>query len=217
MTARGNTGVRRRGSSVQDDAPGGCFRHGDAMAPRWTFAMCALFAGLALAVSACGGDGSSSATTATTATTAAETTASGGSERLDQASWDTYVATRTSAQAVNQKAIKTFRKCKSLVLSSVSQEKVQTCMSTSAADVVTEGRKVQAVLNGFSGQVTGACKDANTELNGMVTLYIATVNGIDTQVKNGNVPSSQTLQSALAQLGRTQAAVAAFEQACKPE
>jgi hypothetical protein len=65
--------------------------------------------------------------------------------------------------------------------------------------------------------VTGACKDANTELNGMVTLYIATVNGIDTQVKNGNVPSSQTLQSALAQLGRTQAAVAAFEQACKPE
>ena len=176
--------------------------------------MCALCAGLALVGSGCGGGGSSSATTATST---AETTASGGSERLDQASWDTYVATRTSAQTVNQKAIKTFQKCKNLVLSSVSQEKVQTCMSTSAAEVVTEGKKIQAVLDGFSGQVTGACEDANTELNGMVTLYIATVNGIDTQVKNGNVPSSQTLQSAAAQLGRTRAAGAAFDQACKPE
>jgi hypothetical protein len=168
---------------------------------------------LGLAVAGCGGSSESASTT-----TAAETTAAAGANtRLDQASWSTYVETRDSARAVNQKAIKTFQKCKNLVLSSVSQEKVQTCMSTSAASVVTEGKKVQAVLTDLSADVKGACADATTTLNGEVTLYIATVNGIDTQVKNGNVPSSQTLQSAIAQLGRSRAAVAAFETACKPE
>jgi hypothetical protein len=178
-------------------------------------ALAALLAGATLVLAACGGSGSSSSGNSAAATT----TGAGSpatSERLDQATWARLVQIRSSAQAVNQKSIATFRRCKSLVLSNVSQQKVQACMSTSASDVVREGRKVQAALADVTSMTTGACKTAATDLGGNVTLYIATVNGIDELVKSGNVPSSQRLGSALAQLGRTRALFPPFEQACKP-
>ena len=174
-----------------------------------------VLAAAALALAGCGGSSSSSnGNSAAAPTTTAGAPAT--SERMDQATWARWGQIRTSAQTVNQKAIATFRKCKSLVLSNVSQQKVQACMSDSASSVVTEGRKVQAALADVSSSTTGACKTAATDLGGNVTLYIATVNGIDKAVTAGNVPSSQRLDSALAQLGRTRALVPPFEQACKP-
>jgi hypothetical protein len=173
-----------------------------------------LLAATALALAGCGGGSSSNGNSAAAPTTTAGAPAT--SERMDQASWARWGQIRTSAQTVNQNAIATFRKCKNLVLSNVSQQKVQACMSDSASSVVTEGRKVQAALADVSSSTTGACKTAATDLGGNVTLYIATVNGIDELVKSGNVPSSQRLDSALAQLGRTRALVPPFETACKP-
>lgn len=171
-----------------------------------------LLAGLTLAAGGCGGsDDEGTTTTAEPATTAAAE-----DTRLSAASWATYVAAGTKARAVNQAAIKTFRACRDEILTDASDQAKQ-CLGTSTSKVVTQGRELIATLDGFEGEVGGACATATTNYAGSVKLYIASVNAIGVTVEGGNVASSQTaIDNALEGLTAARTAATDFEEACKP-
>jgi hypothetical protein len=171
---------------------------------------------LTIGVAGCGGDdddGAAEATPATPATTAAK---AAPNERLDQESWDEYVAARDSAKEVNDKAVTTFRGCRNLLGTGADAEKVQTCLGDSASSVVDEGQKLRAVLGGFSTEVGGACADALEQLDGNVKLYISSVNAIALGIEHADLPTPQAVGNSTAQLARTQAEAAKFDAACKP-
>jgi hypothetical protein len=165
-----------------------------------------------LLLAACGGDDDGDEATPTTG----ETAAAAENVRLDQQAWDDYVETRDQARAVNDEAIATFNRCRDLVFTQVPVEQVEECLGTATADVIAEGEKVLAELDGFAADVSGACADATENLRGNVKLYISTVNAIQLDVEGANLPSSNDIDSALAQLGRSRTAAAAFERSCKP-
>jgi len=175
----------------------------------------AALAALVLAAAACGGDDDDGgATTAAAATT--PTAQSRPNKRLDQASWDEYVAARDKAREVNDAAIKTFRRCRNLLGTGADAEKVKTCLGDAATSVVAEGQKLRGVLDGFSSEVGGACAEALEEVDGYVKLYISSVNAIALGVENSNLPNSQDVGSSAALLAKTRAEAAHFEAACKP-
>jgi hypothetical protein len=175
------------------------------------WALVALLAALALGVAGCGGDDDeASAEPATTASKAAP------NQRLDQESWDEYVAARNSARMVNDEAVKTFRRCRNLLGTDVEAEKVKTCLGDSASSVVAEGQKLRGVLDGFSSEVGGECAAALEQLNGHVKLYISSVNAIALGVEQSNLPNSQDIGASTAQLAKTRSEAAKFEAACKP-
>jgi hypothetical protein len=173
----------------------------------------ALLAALVLALSACGGDDDESATSPATAS---ETATAAGNERLEPDAWAEYVETRDEARAVNEKAIATFRRCRDLLGTEVEAQRVFDCLGTAAEDVVTEGRAVLAVLDGFAEDVSGSCATATSTLHGNVKLYIATVNQIAISVDRSTLPENQVIESALELLAGTRAASARFEDVCKP-
>jgi hypothetical protein len=178
---------------------------------RTGFAVLAL-ASVLLVLSACGGDDDDS----DTAAAPAETSTTAGNERLDAAAWDEYVALRDQARAVNQKAIATFRRCRTLLGSNVPAQQVFDCLGTAATDVVDEGREVLAYLEGLGGDVSGACAQATTTLHGNVKIYIATVNQIAISADRNELPEGQMVDSSLAQLTRTRSASSQFDTACQP-
>ena len=172
----------------------------------------ALLVVLALLLAACGGDDDEDATPT------AETSAAAQAEsvRLEPAAWDEYVERRDQARTVNEEAIATFRRCRDLLSTSADEEKVFTCLGDSAENVVTEGKDVLAYLEDVEQDVAGACATATETLQGNVRIYTATVNQIALSVERSTVPSSQEIDTSLAQLAATQKASAAFDRACRP-
>jgi hypothetical protein len=168
---------------------------------------------LAFAVSGCGGS-SSSGTTTSAATTS---TSAGQNERMTQAQWSEYIAVRDHARDVNNKAIATFKTCQQLVLSSAPADKVNACLGNSTASVVTEGKATLAELDKLGPQLSGACAQAHEQLAGNVKLYVASVQAVDTSLKQNNLSSGNpSLENALHALEQTRASSAAFDAACKP-
>jgi hypothetical protein len=175
-------------------------------------------AGLALVTAmfvlpACGGDDD----TDTAAAGGTETAAATGNVRLEPAAWDEYVAVRDEARAVNETAIETFRRCRTLLGSNVPADQVYDCLGTAAEDVVREGQEVLTFLDGLGEDVGGACAQATANLHGNVKIYIATVNQTAISVDRNELPSGQAMDSSQRQLIATRAASTQFEKACKPE
>jgi hypothetical protein len=178
----------------------------------------AVLACLACAVvpAGCGGSGNESGggTTTTRSTTTAGSTGQG---RLSPTSWATYTDVRDHARTVNTAAIKTFQKCRGLDFTSVSTEKIQSCLGDSTSSVVTEGQMVLKTLGGFEGEAGGACATALTQLEGNVHLYVASVNTLTSTVQRGSPAGAPAqIDSATTALAHSRASQAAFESACKP-
>jgi hypothetical protein len=163
-----------------------------------------------LVLAGCGGSDSGSDTTAPTVTVPA------ANQRLSAASWDTYVASAAQAQKVNQAAIKTFSKCRDLIVRHMQSQQIQQCFGTTTSDIVTQGKKFLATLNGFDGEVAGACAKALTDYQGYVKLYLSSVNALDTGLESNSPPDATQVDQAKGALVRARAASTAFETACKP-
>jgi hypothetical protein len=180
---------------------------------RSTAAVPALLAVLVLLLAGCGGDDDDGDAAATTPGTEE---VSGTNERLDEESWAEYEELRTSARTVNDTAVETFRTCRDLVATTVPQDQVQECLGDSAGQVVEEGRKVLAELDGFAGEVGGACSDALVDLQGNIKLYSSSVLAIQNNVDQSRIPTTEDIDAALSSLTASRAAATKFEAACKP-
>jgi sarcosine oxidase delta subunit len=162
-------------------------------------------------LAACGGDDDEAeATPATTAAKAAP------NQRLDQESWEEYVAARDTAKEVNDKAVTTFQGCRNLLGTNVDAEKVKECLGDSATSVVEEGQKLRGVIEGFLPEVSGDCAGATQNLAGYVKLYTSSVNAIAIGVEQSNLPNNEDIGSSTALLAKTRTEAAKFETACKP-
>jgi hypothetical protein len=173
-------------------------------------ALAAAVVGLVLA--GCGGsDGEADSTTPPTVTTS-----DAANKRLSAASWDTYVTSATQAQKVNQAAIKTFSKCRDLIVRNMQSQQVQQCFGTTTSDVVTQGQKFLTTLQGFEGEVAGACAKALTDYQGYVKLYLSSVNALDTGLDSSGPPNATQVDQAQGALVRARTSSKAFETSCKP-
>ena len=178
--------------------------------------LAALVALPVIGLAGCGGssDESGGTTTEAATTAPATTAAAGGNERLSQASWDEYVHARDEAQQVNQKAIKTFAKCRDLIVRNMQSQQIQQCFGTTTSDVVAAGQKFLATLSGFDDEVGGACKKALTNGEGYVKLYVSSVNALATS--ESSTPNQTQVDAAQSALKDARAAGVAFAAACKP-
>jgi hypothetical protein len=166
-----------------------------------------------LALSGCGGDDDSAAETTVDAPTAT------GSEnsRLSQESWDTYVEARDEARTVNAEATKTFRRCRTTLPPTADTQQVEACLGDSLTDLVSEGEQALETLEGFEDEVGGACAAALAELEGNLTLYIASVKSLEGIVEQGDPAGAQAaIDNAATALEQERQAFAPFEAACKP-
>jgi hypothetical protein len=178
---------------------------------RWLVLALVLALG-AVVLSGCGDDDSSAETTVDVPTA---TDAGGG--RLSQESWDTYVQARDEARAVNTEATATFRRCRNDLPITASTDEVESCLGDSLSDVVSEGEEALETLEGFEDEVGGACAGALTELEGNLTLYIASVKSLEGIVEQGDPAGVQAaVDNATTALEQEREAFAPFEAACRP-
>lgn len=174
-------------------------------------------AALVLALAACGGSSSSSttSTTSTTTTTTASTGDTGG--KLSAASWAALQADAATARATNQEAIKTFQKCRREVAAGgYSNQQIATCFGTETTKVVAAGQKLNADLAKYQAEAGGACDAALGKTQSQVTLYISSVNAIGLTVKQGQIPTTDDIDSTAAQLAQAQATAKTIAPACAP-
>ena len=164
-------------------------------------------------LSGCGGDDESAADTTVDVPTA--TGADGG--RLSPESWATYVEKRDEARAVNTEATETFNRCRMTLSPTADTAAVESCLGDSLADVVSEGEEALETLEGFEDEVGGACATALTELEGNLTLYIASVKAVESTVAQGDpAGTAAAIDNASTALEQEREAFAPFEAACKP-
>ena len=169
-----------------------------------------LIAILALVAAGCGGsdDEGGGATT---------DTAPAANRTLSQASWDSYETEAKQAQSVNQKAIKTFSRCRDLIVRNMQSQQILDCFGNTTSQVVTEGQQFLATLGGLDGEAGGACAKALTNYEGYVKLYVSSVNALDTGTGGADsVPSAAQVDEAKGALARARTASTAFAAACKP-
>jgi hypothetical protein len=164
-----------------------------------------------VALAGCGGSDNEAATTEQTATTPVA-----ANKRLSQASWGTYTTAATEAKKVNQAAIKTFSKCRDLIVRHMQSQQIQQCFGDSTSSVVTEGKKFLTTLEGFDSEVGGDCAKALTDYQGNVKLYLASVNALDTGLDSNTPPDATQVDQAQGALVRARASSTAFDAACKP-
>jgi hypothetical protein len=147
--------------------------------------------------------------------------AGGGNKRLSAKSWAVYKTTSTKAKRVNTAALATWAKCRILASQGASSSRLRACLGDSLSKVVTEGKKVLKVLQGFSGEVAGTCSTALANLAGYIKLYLAGVNSLQTSLAGGGVGAGTgfgpQLDNARHALSRARAAQPPFEAACKPK
>lgn len=186
----------------------------------WT----AVLAGaLVLAAAACGGSSSSSSSTTSTTTTTASTTTTtssggggGAGGKLSAAEWTTLQADVAQAKTVNQQGIATFKKCRVKVSGNYSNQEIATCFGSSTTSVVAAGQKLNADLATAQKSASGACAAALGKAQGQITLYISSVNAIGLTVKQGQIPTTDSIDSTTAQLADAQAAGKTIAPACAP-
>jgi hypothetical protein len=117
---------------------------------------------------------------------------------------------------VNQAAIKTFSKCRDLVVRNMQSQQIQQCFGTTTSNVVTQGQKFLTTLEGFDSEVAGACAKALTDYQGYVKLYLSSVNALDTGLDSSSPPDATQVDQAQGALVRARTASKAFETNCKP-
>ncbi|HEU5211886.1 MAG TPA: hypothetical protein VFU10_03885 [Gaiellaceae bacterium] len=186
--------------------------------------LCAAMAGaLVLAAVACGGSSSSSDTTSTTTTTTeAMTTASSGGGgaggKLSASEWAALQQSAAQARSVNQKAIATFQKCRKLIAQqNYTNSSIQNCFGTTTTDVVHAGQALNADLATAQKSASGACAEALGRTQSQVTLYISSVNALGLGAQNvSQVPTTDDIDSTLAQLKQAQTTAKTIAPACAP-
>ena len=181
---------------------------------------------LVLAAAACGGSSSSSSTTSTTTTTASTTTASttttssggggGAGGKLSAAEWTALQADVAQAKTVNQQGIATFKKCRVKVSGSYSNAEIASCFGSATTDVVAAGQTLNADLATAQKSAGGACAAALGAAQGKVTLYISSVNQLGLTVKQGQIPTTDDIDSTTKQLANAQAAGKTIAPVCAP-
>jgi hypothetical protein len=172
---------------------------------------------LVLGVTACGGSSSSDSTTTST-TTESTTTSSGGGAggKLSAADWSALQADIAQAKTVNQQGIATFKKCRVKVSGSYSNAEIASCFGSSTTSVVGAGQTLNADLATAQKEAGGACAAALGAAQGKVTLYISSVNALGLTVKQGQIPTTDDIDSTTKQLANAQAAGKAIAPACAP-
>lgn len=178
---------------------------------------------LVLAAVACGGSSSSSDTTSTTTTTTeAMTTASSGGGgaggKLSASEWAALQQSAAQARSVNQKAIATFQKCRKLIAQqNYTNSSIQNCFGTTTTDVVHAGQALNADLATAQKSASGACAEALGRTQSQVTLYISSVNALGLGAQNvSQVPTTDDIDSTLAQLKQAQTTAKTIAPACAP-
>lgn len=168
----------------------------------------------ALALAGCGGSSSSSGETS--GSTTASTSTGGKNTRLSQASWNEYTAVAVKARSVNNPAIATFSRCRSVAVSAQDPDKVKACLGNSTSSVVTTGKQTLTELDKITSEATGACAKASQQLTGYVKIYVASVETVQTSVAQETLPSTASIDNASTALKHARAANTAFVAACKP-
>ena len=187
--------------------------------------LCAAMAGaLVLVVAACGGSSSSSDTTSTTTTTTEPTTTAmaggggGAGGKLSASEWASLQQSAAQARSVNQKAIATFQKCRKLIAQqNYTNSSIQNCFGTTTTDVVHAGQALNADLATAQKSASGACAEALGRTQSQVTLYISSVNALGLGAQNvSQVPTTDDIDSTLAQLKQAQTTAKTIAPACAP-
>jgi hypothetical protein len=173
---------------------------------------------LVLGATACGGSSKSDSTTTSTTTESTTTTSSGGGSggKLSAAEWSALQADIAQAKTVNQQGIATFKKCRVKVSGSYSNAEIAACFGSSTTSVVQAGQKLNSDLATAQKGAGGACAAALGAAQGKVTLYISSVNALGLTVKQGQIPTTDDIDSTTQQLANAQAAGKAIAPACAP-
>jgi hypothetical protein len=162
------------------------------------------------ALAACGGDDDDSSAGETTTVA---TAATGGAERLSEAQWAEYQTSATAFRDANQAAVAKVNGCEAVT--DVTGYKA--CVGDSLSKVVAATADLRDTLDGFEGEVAGACQSAYATFSGYLKNYQATANSLDKALSTGDA----TAFNAGKQNIKTVAAAGspardAFESACGP-
>jgi hypothetical protein len=165
---------------------------------------------------ACGGDddenGNGAAETTTTTATAAAT---GGAERLSEPQWAEYKTSETAFRDANQTATTRLNACEKTA--GASAEQFDTCMGDTLANVTQASGDLRATLDGFEGEVGGACEAARATFSGYLRNYEATANQLDDALGPGDTPAfSAGVQNIKTVAAAGAPARDAFESDCRP-
>ena len=164
------------------------------------------------ALAGCGGDDDDKGGASETTTTA---TATGGAERLSAAQWGEYQTSATAFKDANQAAITRLNACQKTAGPNSGQ--FAKCAGDVLPNVIEASGDLRATLDGFEGEVGGACEAARATFSGYLTNYEATAQSLDRTLSSGN----QTGFTSGIQNIKTVAAAGApardaFESACGP-
>jgi hypothetical protein len=135
---------------------------------------------------------------------------------LSAAEWSALQADIAQAKSVNQQGIATFKKCRVEVSGSYSNQEIATCFGSSTTSVVAAGQKLNADLATAQKSASGACAAALGTAQSKVTLYISSVNQLGLTVKQGQIPTTDDIDSTTTQLANAQAAGKTIAPACAP-
>ena len=171
-------------------------------------ALILLFAG---ALAGCGGDDDDNGGASETTTTA--TAATGGDERLSEAQWAEYQTSATAFKDANQAAVAKVNGCEAVT--NVSGYKA--CVGDALPKVVAATEDLRNTLDGFEGEVAGACQSAYATYTGYLRNYQATANSLDKALSTGDATAFSAGKQNIKTVATAGAAARdAFESDCAP-
>jgi hypothetical protein len=173
---------------------------------------CALL--LAGALTGCGGDDDEGEAATTTA--AASTAGGGGTaERLDASQWAEYQSSAASFTKANQTALAKVKTCQAKAPSNTSD--FDACMGDTLPNVEQATGDLRTTLEGFEGDVAGACESARASFAGYLKNYQATASSLENSVSSGSVPGyTAGVQNIKTVAVAGTPAKEAFESSCAP-
>lgn len=166
-------------------------------------------------LSGCGGDdddgdGGEAATTAPSTTPPAN-----GADRLDESQWQDYQTSATAFTQANQEAVAKVNRCQKTAQTNTGQ--FDTCVGDALTNVVAATGDLRATLDGFEGEVEGACEAARAAFSGYLRNYQATANSLDSSVNSGDVTGyTSGVQNVKTIAAAGAPARQAFESSCGP-
>jgi hypothetical protein len=175
-------------------------------------AACAIL--VAAVLTGCGGDDDGNGNGGQAATTL-PTTVGGGSEGLDRTQWQDYQTSASAFADANQEAVAKVRTCQAQAQTNVGH--FDTCVGDALSNVVEASSDLRSTLDGFEGEVGGACEAARATFSGYLRNYEATANSLDMAVSSGNsIGYSSGVQNVKTIAAAGAPARTAFEAACEP-
>jgi hypothetical protein len=162
-----------------------------------------------VALAGCGGDDDEGGGGQTTPA------AAGASETLDESQWQEYQTSEEAFATANREAVAKVNACERTSQSNT--ELFDECVGDELENVVAASDDLRTTLDGFEGEVAGACESARAAFSGYLRNFEATASSLNTAVQENNVTGfSAGLENLKTVAAAGTPAKQVFESSCAP-